>query len=419
MKHIIILYDGMADEPLPALGGKTPMEVARKPLFDAMGRDGEVGLVHTTPPGQSAGSDNTNLNILGYDSTKYYTGRSPIEAVSIGVPMAENDLALRCNLVTLSGEDNYADKTMVDYAGSEITTEQAREVIAKLQAALGSSEFEFYAGVQYRHCLLWKGGKDQLTRTITKFASRDACSKNINDIARSVSGDSPPGMHNTPPHDIIGQPIAAHLPSHPELLDLMQRSHVILEESKANSIWLWGEGTCPALPSFESMTKLKGSIISAVDLLKGIGMLAGMRTPTVPGATDWIDTNYKGEAEAAIEEFKRGQDFVFLHFEGTDEAGHRGDMQSKIRGIELIDEIVLPILLEYLEQQDDYALMILPDHPTPLARKTHTKAPVPYMMFRKSWRGNGNGVDSVNEKTATVTGHVITHAPDLMRKFIA
>ncbi|MCL2194546.1 MAG: cofactor-independent phosphoglycerate mutase [Oscillospiraceae bacterium] len=389
MKHIIILYDGMADEPLPALGGKTPMEVARKPRFDVMGRDGEVGLVHTTPPGQSAGSDNTNLNILGYDSTKYYTGRSPIEAVSIGVPMEADDLCLRCNLVTLSDEDDYAAKTMVDYAGSEITTEQAREVIAKLQAQLGSDEFQFFAGVQYRHCLLWKGGR-------TKLA----------------------GMRNTPPHDIIGQPIVTHMPSHPELLDLMQRSTAILNGNKANAIWLWGEGTCPALPSFEHMTGLRGSIISAVDLLKGIGMLADMRTPTVPGATDWIDTNYAGEAQAAVDEFKAGQDFVFLHFEATDEAGHRGDVASKIRGIELIDEIVLPIVLDYLEQQDDYALMILPDHPTPLARKTHTKDPVPYMMFRKSWRGSNRGVDCVSEKTAAATGNVLAHAPDLIRKFI-
>ncbi|MCL2530892.1 MAG: cofactor-independent phosphoglycerate mutase [Oscillospiraceae bacterium] len=389
MKHIIILYDGMADEPLPALEGKTPMQVARKPLFDAMGRDGEVGLVHTTPPEQSAGSDNTNLNILGYDSTKYYTGRSPIEAVSIGVPMAADDLALRCNLVTLSDEDDYIAKTMVDYAGSEISTEQAHELIAKLQAQLGSEQFEFHAGVQYRHCLLWKGGKAKLA-----------------------------GMHNTPPHDIIGQPIATHMPSHPELLDLMQRSCAILNGNKANAIWLWGEGTCPLLPSFEDMHGLHGSIISAVDLLKGIGMLAGMRTPSVPGATDWIDTNYKGEAKAAVEEFKAGQDFVFLHFEATDEAGHRGDVQSKVRGIELIDEIVLPIVLEYLEQQDDYALMILPDHPTPLARKTHTSAPVPYMMFRKSWRGSGKGVHSVTEQTAAATNNVVAHAPDLIRKFI-
>jgi len=389
MKHIIILYDGMADQPHPVLDGKTPMEVAKKTLFDAMGRDGEVGLVHTTPPGQSAGSDNTNLNILGYDSTKYYTGRSPIEAVSIGVPMEENDLCLRCNLVTLSSEENYADKSMVDYAGSEITTEQAREVIAKLQAELGSDEFQFFAGVQYRHCLLWKGGRDKLT-----------------------------GMHNTPPHDIIGQLIAAHMPSHPELLDLMQRSCAILSDKKANAIWLWGEGTCPALPSFTDVHGLKGSIISAVDLLKGIGILAGMRTPSVPGATDWIDTNYAGEAQAAVDEFKAGQDFVFLHFEGTDEAGHRGDIASKIRGIELIDEIVLPILLDYLEEQEDYALMILPDHPTPLTLKTHTKDPVPYMMFRKSWRGSGKGVASVSEQSAAATGNVIEHAPDLIRKFI-
>jgi 2,3-bisphosphoglycerate-independent phosphoglycerate mutase len=214
MKHIIVLYDGMADQPLEQLGGKTPMEVARKPLFDAMGRDGEVGLVRTVPHGQSAGSDNTNLNILGYDSTKYYTGRSPIEAVSIGVPMGEDDVALRCNLVTLSNEEDYAGKAMVDYAGSEVSTEQARELIAKVQAQLGSDEFEFHAGVQYRHCLLWKGAKEKIA-----------------------------AMQNTPPHDIIGQPIADYLPATPELLDLMRKSCDVLKGSCANAIWLWGEGT--------------------------------------------------------------------------------------------------------------------------------------------------------------------------------
>jgi len=389
MKHIIIIYDGMADMPLEALGGKTPMEVAKKPLFDAMGCDAEVGLVRTVPLDQPAGSDNTNLSILGYDPAKYYTGRSPLEAASIGVPIGEDDLTLRCNLVTLSETEPFERKTMDDYSGGEIGTEEARGLIAAMQEQFGSEEFTYYAGVQYRHCLLWKGAKARLG-----------------------------ALQLMPPHDMLDEVVGNHLPDEPVLIDMMRKSCESLKGNKANAIWLWGAGSRPALPSFEEMHGLKGSVISAVDLLKGIGMLAGMRTPNVPGATDWIDTNYEGEAQAAVDEFKRGQDFVFLHFEATDEAGHRGDMASKIRGLELIDERVLPILLEYLEQQDDYALMILPDHPTPLALKTHTKDMVPYMMFRKSWRGSGRGVDCVSEKTAAATGNVMEHGPDLIRKFI-
>jgi len=389
MKHIIILYDGMADLPVAALGGKTPMEVAQKPLFDAMGRDAEVGLVRTVPPGQPAGSDNTNLSILGYDPNQYYTGRSPLEAASIGVPMGEDDITLRCNLVTLSDHERFEDKIMVDYAGGEVSTEEAKELIAAVQAQLGNDIFTYYAGVQYRHCLLWKGAKAKVA-----------------------------AMKNTPPHDIIGKRIGDHLPATPKLLDMMKKSYDILKGRCANAAWLWGEGTRPALPSFEQLHGMRGSIISAVDLLKGIGMLAGMNTPNVPGATDWIDTNYEGEAQAAVDALKSGDDFVYLHFEATDEAGHRGDVASKVRGIELIDERVLPIVLEYLEQQDDYALMILPDHPTPLALKTHTKDPVPYMLFRKSWRGSGRGVDCVSETTAAQTGNVVEHGPDLIARML-
>jgi len=401
MKHIIIIYDGMADEPLESLNGMTPMEWAYKPLFDTMGSDAEVGLVHTVPPGQPAGSDNTNLSILGYDPLKYYTGRSPIEAVSMGVPVGENDVTMRCNLVTLSDEETFEEKRMLDYAGGEITTEEARVLMAALQIGLGSEAMAFYAGVQYRHCLLWKGAKERIST-----------------------------MKNTPPHDILDEVIARHLPSTPELVEMMERSHEILKghpiniarlnagKRPANSIWFWGEGTKPVLPSFEAMTGMKGSVISAVDLLKGIGKLAGMRTPKVPGATDWIDTNYDGEARAAVEELKNGCDFVLLHFEATDEAGHRGDAESKIRGIELIDERVLPIVLDYLDGLEDYALMILPDHPTPIAKRTHTSDPVPYMMFRKSWKGTGRGVDCVSEKTARETGQVVEVGHELMKRFL-
>jgi len=395
MKHLILLYDGMSDTPVQALGGKTPMQVAKKPIFDALGRDAEVGMARTVPPGQKPGSDVANLSVLGYDPARCYTGRSPLEAASIGVPMGEGDLTLRCNLVTLSQDEPFEAKTMLDYAGGEINTEEAREVIATVEKAFGSGEFTYYAGVQYRHCLLWHGARDKL-----------------------------PALGNlTPPHDILDRRVGEYLPkgdAAAPLLDMMKKSYDILNipGAKANSIWLWGEGTRPALPSFEERTGLRGSIISAVDLLKGIGILAGMRVPEVPGATGWLDTNYEGKARQAVEEFKAGQDFVYLHFEATDEAGHRGNPDEKVRGIELIDELVLPIVLEYLEAQEDYALMILPDHPTPLAVKTHTGDPVPYMLYRKAWKGGGRGVDCVCEETAQGTGIFYESGEELMENFL-
>ena len=395
MKYLILLYDGMADTPVPALGGKTPMQVAQKPIFDTLGRDSEVGMVRTVAHGQKPGSDVANLSVLGYDPARCYTGRSPLEAASIGVPMGAHDLTLRCNLVTLSGGEPFEAKTMLDYAGGEISTQEAREVIAAMQEAFGNDAFTYYAGVQYRHCLLWHGAKDKL----------------------------PALGELTAPHDIIGQPIAEHLPKSEAaapLLAMMKQSHAILNtpHAKANCIWLWGEGTRPALPSFQEKTGLRGSIISAVDLLKGIAILAGMRSPEVPGATGWLDTNYEGKARQAIEEFKAGQDFVYLHFEATDEAGHRGNADEKILGIELIDQRVLPTVLEYLETQDDYALLILPDHPTPLAVKTHTGEPVPYMLYRKAWKGSGRGVDCVCEGTAAATGLFCESGTELMEKFL-
>ncbi|MDR1928424.1 MAG: cofactor-independent phosphoglycerate mutase [Oscillospiraceae bacterium] len=406
MKHIIVLYDGMADQPNEALGGKTPMQLAHKPLFDAMGRDAEVGMVQTVAKGLRPGSDVANLSVLGYDPKECYTGRSPLEAVSIGVPMGEEDLTLRCNLVSLSGEADFAAKTMLDYSGGDISTPEAAQLIAAVQADLGGGAFTYYAGVAYRHCLLWRGAKEKLRRLAPL----------------------------TPPHDITDKPIAGHLPQTPEslvLLQMMEQSAAVLKahpvnlarcaagKLPANAIWLWGEGSRPALPLFAERFGCRGSIISAVDLLKGIGILAGMRTPEVEGATAYIDTNYEGKARCAVEELQSGADFVYLHIEATDECGHRGEAENKVRAIELIDERVLPILLEYLDGQEDYALMILPDHPTPLALKTHTGDAVPYMLFRKSMAGSGRGVPSVTEESAAATGRFIAHGPDLIKRFMA
>ena len=405
MKYITVLYDGMADLPVPELGGKTPMQAANKPRFDAMGKDGECGMVRTVAPGMSPGSDVANLSVLGYDPAQYYTGRSPLEAVNIGVPMGENDLTLRCNLVTLSEDEPFAQKKMLDYSGGEISTEEAAQLIQAVEERMGNSTFSFYAGVQYRHCLLWRGAAG-LAKLLAPL---------------------------TPPHDISGQAVTDKLPgtrSAAPLLHMMQASYELLRthpvnlarvaEGKrpANCIWLWGEGTSPALPSFEEMTGKKGAVISAVDLLGGIGMLAGMRTPKVEGATGWIDTNYEGKARAAVEELQNGQDFVFVHFEASDEAGHRGDVAAKVRAIELIDEQVWPILQEYLDTLDDYAVMILPDHPTPLSTKTHSNSPVPYMIYRKAWEGSGRGVNCVCEESAAATGNVVEFGPDLMKRFL-
>ncbi|MDR2752801.1 MAG: cofactor-independent phosphoglycerate mutase [Oscillospiraceae bacterium] len=404
MKYLVLLYDGMADTPVDALGGKTPMEAARKPLLDGLSKDAEVGLVQTVAKNLKPGSDVANLSVLGYDPAAYYTGRSPLEAVSMGIPMGAEDLTLRCNLVTLSGDAPFAAKTMVDYAGGEVTTEEAALLIAAVQSAFGSEEYVYYPGVQYRHCLLWKNAKAQK-----------------NAVAPLV-----------PPHDIIGRTVGGYLPkgAAAPLLHMMEHSYAILNnhpvnakrraagKAPANAIWLWGEGTRPGLAPFDKKTGLQGSVISAVDLLKGIGMLAGMRTPEVPGVTGWLDTNYEGKARQAVEEFRSGQDFVYLHFEATDEAGHRGDVNAKVCGIERIDERVLPIVLEYLDSQADYAILVLPDHPTPLALRTHTSAPVPYMLYRKQWQGSGRGVACLGEKSAAGTGIFVGKGHELLGRML-
>lgn len=402
MKYVVVLYDGMADYPVPALGGKTPMMVAKKPNFDRMAKHGTVGLVRTVAPGLTPGSDVANLSVMGYDPCLYYTGRSPLEAVSMGIDLSDTDVALRCNLVTLSDEEDYSEKTMVDYCAGDISSEEAAEIIKTVEEKLGNDIFAFYSGVSYRHCLVWHGGKTEIGKL-------------------------------TPPHDISGRKIGGYLNKNPDaagLLELMEKSCEILKDHPvnlkrisegkrpANAIWLWGQGSRPSLPLFEKLYGVKGSVISAVDLLKGIGICAGMNTPDVEGATGYIDTNFEGKAQKAVEELENGSDFVYIHIEAPDECGHRNEPENKVKAIELIDSRVLPIVLEALEKYDDYKVMILPDHPTPIVTGTHASDPVPFMIYHKKGEKD-SGVDSINEETASKTGIFIEEGPSLMGRFLS
>lgn len=400
MKYAVVLCDGMADYPVPALDGKTPMMVANKPYIDALAKKAQVGLVRTVSQGLKPGSDVANMSVLGFDPKKYHKGRSPLEAANLGVQMKADDVALRCNLVTLSDEPNYEDKTMVDYSAGDISTAEAHEIMATVREHFANERYDFYAGVSYRHCLMVHHGTMDLGKM-------------------------------TPPHDISGRVIGAYLSDSPNaapLIAMMRESCELLRDHPvnkariaagkrpANAIWFWGEGTCTALPSFEELYGLKGTIISAVDLLGGIGFLAGMHTPKVPGATGYIDTNFKGKAETAVEEWKNGQDLVYLHFEAPDECGHRNEPENKVRSIELIDSVVLPILLDYLEKQGEYKVLLLPDHPTPIVTMTHASDPVPYLMFSSC--NPQTGVETINEETAAATGVFVENGSGLMQQFI-
>lgn len=400
MKYIVVLYDGMADYPVPALDGKTPMEVAKKPLLDKLAQKGEVGLVKTVADGLKPGSDIANMSVMGYNPKECYTGRSPLEAVSIGVDMLDSDIIFRCNLVTLSDEEKYEDKTMVDYSAGDISTAEATQIIQSVQEHFGNDLFAFYSGVSYRHCLVWHNGTLELGKL-------------------------------TPPHDISGKVIGEHLSKSEnaaELVKMMKDSYEFLSahpvnkkrvaqgKRPANSIWLWGEGTKPSLPDFKGKYGLDGSVISAVDLLKGIAKCAGMAAPEVEGATGYIDTNFDGKAQKAIEELET-KDFVYIHLEAPDECGHRNEPQNKVKAIELIDEKIIGKLLPALEKYDDYKIMVLPDHPTPIVTMTHAGDPVPYMIYKKS-AAKDNGITSFTEKSAKDTGNYIDIGHTLMDKFI-
>lgn len=401
MKYLVVLYDGMADYPVEELGNKTPLEAAVCPNMDKLAKTALVGTIKTVADGLKPGSDVANLSVLGYNPSDCYTGRSPLEAGSIGIDMKDTDVSLRCNLVTLSDEPEYADKTILDYCADDISTEEAARLVEYLAENLNSDEFKFYSGVSYRHCLIWNNG----TLDIGTL---------------------------TPPHDITGKPIKEYIPSHPnaqKLYDLMKKSYDLLKNHPvnkarverglrpANSIWLWGEGVRANLENFKEKFGVKASMISAVDLLKGIGKFAGMNVVEVEGATGYIDTNFDGKAEAAVNEFKNGQDFVYIHVEAPDECGHRHEIQNKVKAIELIDEHILGPVSEYLASTGEtFKILITPDHATPLSLKTHTNDPVPFMIYNSA--DSKKGVETFNEKTAAETGLFVETGHSIMNKFI-
>lgn len=400
MKYVVVLCDGMADYPVPALGGKTPMMVAKKPHIDALAAKAEVGLVRTVAPGLKPGSDVANMSVLGFDPHRFYTGRSPLEAASIGIDMKDSDVSLRTNLVTLSDKgEPFADKVIEDYCADDISTEEARQLIEAVQAAFGGGEYDFYTGVSYRHCLIWHGGTTELGNM-------------------------------TPPHDITGKVIGPHLSTAETarpLLEMMEKSFDLLKDHPvnkarvaagrrpANCIWLWGEGKRPALQPFEALYGINGGMVSAVDLLKGIANCAGMEVAEVPGATGYIDTDFEGKAKAALDLLTRN-DLVYVHFEAPDECGHRNEPENKVKAIEMIDSRVLPILEEGLEQYEDYKILLLPDHPTPIVTRTHASDPVPYLLYQKS--APKTGVDTINEETAKATGIYMENGPAMMPHFL-
>ena len=363
MKYVLILGDGMADRPIPELSGKTPLEYAKTPMLDALAKKSEVGLVHTIPEGMSPGSDTANMSVCGYDPKIYYTGRSPLEALSIGVNMKDTDVAIRTNVVTVSDDDlPYEEKTIIDHSSSEIDTEDAAVLIEAVQKELGNEMFQYYVGTSYRHLLIWDKG--------------------------SV-------VELTPPHDILGKTIGEYLPKESLLLEMQKKSYEILNNhpinvaraaaglNKANSIWFWGAGTKPILTSFEEKTGKKGAMISAVDLLKGIAVGAGMDNKIVEGANGQLHTNYEGKAQAAVDALtKEGYDFAYIHVEAPDEMGHQGSVERKVQAIEYLDERIIRYVKEAMDQSgEDYRMLILPDHPTPIEVRTHTSEPVPYLLY--------------------------------------
>lgn len=400
MKYVIVLGDGMADEPIEALGGKTPLEYAKTPTMDLLAEKSEIGLAHTIPEGMKPGSDTANLSVLGYDPKRYYTGRSPLEALSIGVDMKADDIALRTNLVTLSEEDvPYAERTILDHSSGEISTEDAAILLDAVRAELEKDGYHFYVGTSYRHLLIWEKG--------------------------SV-------VELTPPHDVLGQGIAPYLPSDPMLREMQEKSFEILSKhplnlerkkrglNPANSCWFWGAGTRPALTSFEEKNHKKGAMISAVDLLKGIAVGAGMKNIEVEGANGQLHTNYEGKAAAAAEVLlKDGYDFVYVHVEAPDEMGHQGSVERKVQAIEFLDQRLIAHLKEALDASgEDYRMLILPDHPTPICVRTHTSDPIPYLLYdsRKAFEG-GTGV--YNEKAAREGGIDVAHGYELIDKLFS
>ena len=365
MKYIVVLGDGMADYPVDELSGKTPLECAKKPNIDYMAAHGEVGLVKNVPETLSPGSDVANLAAMGYDPLKYYSGRSPLEAVSVGVNMKDTDIIFRCNLVTVTDEEKYEDKTITDHSADEITTEEARELIKAVNDAFANEKFSFYPGVSYRHIMVWDKGPLDFTLT----PPHDILERNVKDYMPKGEGSEYIYDMMVKSYDILN--------NHPINLDRAKRGL-----KKANSIWIWGEGKKPLLSDFKEKYGLSGAVISAVDLIKGIGMCANLEIIEVEGATGNIHTNFDGNAKAALDALERGIDYIYIHMEAPDECGHRHEVENKVRSIEIIDEKVVGFLREKLSQKGiDYKMLILPDHPTPLKLRTHTRDAVPYIIY--------------------------------------
>ena len=401
MKYLVLIPDGMADRPVEALGNRTPMEAAVKPCMDSIASRATVGLVSNVPEGMVPESDTANMAILSFDPKVYSRGRSPLEAISMGLEMAPDETAYRCNVVTLSDEGEYEDKIMVDHSADEITTAEADELIKALEAHFGNDFRHFYTGVSYRHCILWKDGNDTY------------------DFSR--------------PHDIIGRCIRDYLPKEEngggEFYKLMKESFEVLDQhpvnqarrarglKPANSAWLWSPGKKPRLPSFTEKWGIQGTVISAVDLIKGIGLCAGMKSVDVEGATGNVHTNYDGKAQAAINAFKEGADLVYIHVEGPDECGHRAETENKVLSVELIDQKILAPVYEYLKTSDeDFKILVLPDHPTPIEIRTHSMEPVPFFLYDS--RKDTVGVDSFTETTAAQTGLYIPDGFTLLDRVI-
>lgn len=398
MKYVIVLTDGCADLPIDSLGGLTPLEKSNTPNMDYFASNGSIFLVKTVPDSLKPGSDVANLSVMGYNPLDCYTGRSPLEAASIGVKIADNQTTFRANLVTLSNEENYEDKTMLDYSSGEITTEESRALMAEIEKELGGGDIHFYGGISYRHLFVWD--------------------------------DAPESFTLTPPHDISDRKVKDYLPSDERILDLMKKSEKILKnhpinqkriaegKNPATSMWIWGEGTKPALNNFYETYGKKGAVVSAVDLIKGIAILAGMNSIDVDGATGNLHTNFEGKAKASADALlKDGADLVYVHLEAPDECGHQGDAEGKTRSLEIIDEKIIGYIKEKLDEAgEDYAFLVMPDHPTPIATKTHSREPVPCVMYKKGDRANTG--HRFIEKDAEKHGEKITDGYTIMKRFL-
>lgn len=395
MKYVVVLGDGMADWPIESLNGETPLSCAETPCMDALAKVSEIGMAATIPEGMAPGSDTANLSVMGYDPRKYYTGRSPLEALSIGVDMKNSDVVYRCNLVTLTEEDiPYEEQRILDHSSGEISTEDADILLKDVCRELENENYHFYTGTSYRHCLVWNNGKV---------------------------------LELTPPHDVLTQKIGSYLPDEERLLYMQKRSYEILKEhplnkkrkeqglNPANSLWFWGAGTKPILTSFEAIHHKKGVMISAVDLLKGIAVGAEMDRIVVEGANGGLHTNYEGKARAAVDALtKKGYNFAYIHVEAPDEMGHQGSVERKIQAIEYLDQRLIRLVKEGLDAAgEDYRMLILPDHPTPVKVRTHVAEPVPYLLYdstapeQHDWH--------YNEKEAADSGKTVSHGWDMMK----